>query len=857
MIIDSKHNKYTKSEYFSNFYCKDESLAEIVRFIQKYRNEVKVISFDFFDTLVYRTVPEPYILFKEVGRELIIKGNLKVKINIEEFAKIRQEAEQRARNKSYERFKTFEITLNDIYKQLSAILLDINDAINTEILTESKHIYINPSIVSFIYFLKEIGIKIIIISDTYFSANELLTILKYNNFDIALLDGIFVSSEFQCGKWDGKLFDVVIDSLGINPKEIIHIGDNFESDFKLPLLKGMYSLHYYRTNPYHDKIFEREYILSRGYEGITFSLNSLRIFAQRTITKSKNIEYKKLGAFILGPVFSRFADWAVNTFKQRGVKKVLALMREGEVLKKLLDESAQFYGIDLTVIPFYASRYSTTLAACGKPDLEIIRKGMSRRFAPSVSEILEGFGLSNDDIQIDEDMKNVKVNNNAIRERVEKFILKIGDIVKEKSKLKRDEFMSYFLQFYEGEEKIGLIDLGWGGTIQSNIGRIIKLEGLNIKLIGCYLATGAKASYLMMDGMEVYSYLNGFGSNELDNCLLLRSPEIIEQSIIADIGTTIGYKKQEDKVKPILKNIMTTKENTYKKKAIQEGILYFQKLWLSLLKEKKKDLLKNNNFLEDIDYLNRIIINRLIGFPTKMEAELFGSLYHDDNFGSNNFKKICSEDEIELFKNEGIFGLYKEAVYWPQGTICKIRPDIIDKIIDSWKNLHITYGKQGIIEKYKGYETDLTSEEKVEIMRFCEIDNPFFIVLINFNKGDILWFKENMKFKDLVAINGNIKEIDNKISKIQLNKRNTLFVISKKLSNNIRAYLRIITKWCYPDDKIILFCGNEDIKVIENGQLISLDLLEWMLQEGIKYRLKLSETDDFIPLYITILTKNN
>ena len=60
-------------------------------------------------------------------------------------------------------------------------------------------------------------------------------ILKNNGYE---MDRVFVSNEVGLTKATGNLYQYVKSELNVKPKEILHIGDNFWSDYKNAEDKG-------------------------------------------------------------------------------------------------------------------------------------------------------------------------------------------------------------------------------------------------------------------------------------------------------------------------------------------------------------------------------------------------------------------------------------------------------------------------------------------------------------------------------------------------------------------------------------------------------------------------------------------
>ena len=81
------------------------------------------ISTDLFDTLLYRKAHQPTSLFFELGKRLHSKNLLLKDIEPHDFYTLRIKAEMLARETKYQSQKIHEVTINEIYKELSNIVI--------------------------------------------------------------------------------------------------------------------------------------------------------------------------------------------------------------------------------------------------------------------------------------------------------------------------------------------------------------------------------------------------------------------------------------------------------------------------------------------------------------------------------------------------------------------------------------------------------------------------------------------------------------------------------------------------------------------------------------------------------------
>ena len=195
-------------------------------------NRYDVISFDIFDTLIYRCVGNPHNIFFEIEKVLYERyGNDYIG-----FAQKRIIAERQAISFSDKE----EILLNEIYKYLDINRKDI-------VCQLEKDIEIELSVVNFemLEIYQEClnqKKRVVMCSDMYLDKETIEKILQKNR--CADYEQLFLSSDRNKRKSTGTLYQELIDETGVMPKKILHIGDNFISDYLHAKKKGIAAFHY-------------------------------------------------------------------------------------------------------------------------------------------------------------------------------------------------------------------------------------------------------------------------------------------------------------------------------------------------------------------------------------------------------------------------------------------------------------------------------------------------------------------------------------------------------------------------------------------------------------------------------------
>ena len=195
--------------------------------------EYDVISFDVFDTLIFRKVRKPTDIFYLLEKEQNIPG----------LAKKRIRAEQRARDAKYMRHNTREVSIEDIYRELDIDGFDKYEIMHKEIEKELQNCYANPVMKKIAQILAGKHKTIVAVSDMYLHGEQIRQMLRKSGYEEILK--IYSSCDYSAGKSDGRLFPDILQEW--NPGSLIHIGDNFNSDVYQQQFLKMRTLHYLKS----------------------------------------------------------------------------------------------------------------------------------------------------------------------------------------------------------------------------------------------------------------------------------------------------------------------------------------------------------------------------------------------------------------------------------------------------------------------------------------------------------------------------------------------------------------------------------------------------------------------------------
>ena len=193
--------------------------------------DYEYISFDIFDTLIKRNCIHPHNVFNIVQNVY----NKKFKDKILNFSINRIKSEKKATQNC----KSDETTFDEIYKFLEKYYTKekCKKLKKIEISVEINICQKNKDLNDVLQYCIKNNKKIILTSDMYLDKSVIKRILAKNNIKYYKL---FLSSDYKVTKYSGNLFLKILENLNINKNQIIHIGDNYKSDYRQYVLFDFY-----------------------------------------------------------------------------------------------------------------------------------------------------------------------------------------------------------------------------------------------------------------------------------------------------------------------------------------------------------------------------------------------------------------------------------------------------------------------------------------------------------------------------------------------------------------------------------------------------------------------------------------
>ncbi len=637
---------------------------------------VRVVSFDVFDTLLFRRVPDPVDAFALVGERLRERGLLGGPVAAPVFARLRVAAERRVRELRAAADGGQEILLADVYRELAvasafAYRADPEVCADIEVDVENELLVPDLDVAALLDAARAARKTCVAVSDTYFTEGQLERLLGAR---LPPLDRLFVSSAHAVGK-GGGLWPLVFDALGVAPDEVLHVGDNEEADGRVPRELGVRTVPFERREPHLGELLVRERragspaVLGRaGDFGLTALRGKLLHRAEAIALPPELRPFWRYGAVTLGPALAGFADWVQERAVAYGASKALCAMREGAVLADLVNLAETPRGERVVAERLWLSRQVLARAAILTGNPGELAELLVRRSVPTVRQLAATLGLGTERLPALAAHLDARLDDLTLRQEV---LGTLGTDPELRTHVVAGaaEARSRVVRLVErlrppGERNLIIVDLGWQATMQALLDRVLRAEGVDVHTVGLYLLTHAGVLDRRLGGTEAHGFIGDAGEPATTVSTIIRSPEILEQACMPDHGSQVDL---DAELEPVLASqACEAAIQPAERHALQQGIHAFQREW-TRYRVSVPDALPS---LSGAAPILRGQVARAVAAPTGEEARMFASWLHDENFGSAGSEAMVAGDVLRglrYMEPHTLIELPMNDLYWPFG----------------------------------------------------------------------------------------------------------------------------------------------------------------------------------------------
>ena len=464
-------------------------------------NRGKIVTFDIFDTLLMRAVARPY----QVNEIIRFKVEDLLGRNFD-FPKIRLEAENDARQ-----VKGGDVTLDEIYKSFSKLSKLDHETCKKirelEIETELELILPRADVVAWFNELRDrYKKKIWLISDMYMQTPDLERLLK--KCGIEGYEKLLISCETGLRKDTSAIWEQFKqEGLDVSGR-LIHLGDNETSDIQIPSDRKFSTYHLMNATslfiltPFGKMLAERLSSKPSLYAGIFIGIVLAKKF-QSPFALNKDMtsrpgkivleNFRDFGYWFFGTPLLTFILWLIQKTREDGIRRMLFLARDGYFLQPLYKLVTELLNVEtLPSDYFYASRRAVTVASIS--DISHTEDILKLNFNGTLKQFFNvRFGLElGDDTKISLPHESFGFVKKVIERHAKEILPGVA--------VEQENYKKYIAELGGTFDDVGLADMGYSGTIQYHLQRLI-----GKKFTGYYFATTAKNLF----GAEAHERMRG------------------------------------------------------------------------------------------------------------------------------------------------------------------------------------------------------------------------------------------------------------------------------------------------------------------------------------------------------------
>ena len=573
------------------------------------------VSFDIFDTLMFRTVPHYTDLYSLIQ----LKYEESFELLNADFKKDRIAAEAKARRSRY----PAEVTLDYIYSFLPYHAQVVESLKKIEVDCEIACCMPNLLMIELLKWCRSQNKRVVIITDMYHCRDTLNAILKKIG---VIYDRLFISCEEGVTKRSGELFKVVLRDLDISAEQIIHTGDDPNNDILMPKSIGI-------------KAFERvadvlPYGKSSDKEPLVNHLHSLYC-ASCSLEDSEN-SLKKFAFCRLGPMCIDFCQWVHFQVERLNIERVLFVAREGFLLKLCYDILYPEDSRNVKYVRLNKNLLRLPLLNSKNPVDEFLRSVPSR-ITLGWEEILRNFFVEDivgykkkiesefPELNVDDWFSQEVLKSDSLERRVLLYLIDLQkDNVADQYRL-LDEYL-YDIGVYGN--RVALVNNSINGSGQSMIEQYVMKNGKKCDIVGLQFVKSSLCSKRLADRCHAwisdsslpqsYTYYYGYGNL------------ILEHLLFESVGTAMIFSRKEGKVDVVCECQRSEKKNNDLISKLQQLVLDFAKRY-------------KNNLNMSLNYTGARLFKKWMAMPDKESAMLFCELFDDDNDGEKKLADLSIE----------------------------------------------------------------------------------------------------------------------------------------------------------------------------------------------------------------------
>ncbi|MDI3468852.1 MAG: hypothetical protein OJF62_000915 [Pseudolabrys sp.] len=602
-----------------------------------------ICSFDIFDTFLLRACTTPDGVFERAFE--LSPLSLSHPRAVTSFVQHRIEAEARARIANFEKTKRREISIDEVYARFPFRLFGLDRSalpifVNAELAAEHDLCRVNSEILALYQSNRLSGVRTGFISDTYWHSDQIGSLLRKCAPGLTW-DFLYCSCEAGTSKSEG-LFDRYLAEQGVAPANALHIGDNEGADIKPAQRRGVRTRHYPQATPQFAQQLNRESALA----GILDSTKSQRLDRGfRTLRRlaaaraAQTGQAHTIGVSTLGPLmyaFDRFVQEQVKCIQAGGGRTAIAFLgRDGYLSHAIWQDAGrdggQYLELNRRISLMASAETLTPLADLLKtiPKIDAKTFGEIVKFeSPEVGKFFAGkpSGVAKGP-ELADALPHL-LNRKQIRRQAQAV---------------RNELLDYLrktIANFDAITDLILVDLGYSGSIQKALRRVLDCERIKTRLHGVYLLSRDEAFEEMAPNDTATGFISDLIVTPHFKRALTRNVSILEHLCCAPVSSVRSYANGAVCREPEVRQQGQIEACV----AAQDGARAFAKSARQLDAQHAFDPLAD---VDNAAHWAAVIFARLILLPSPDETAFLGAFLHDVNLGTTTTAPMVDVEDVK------------------------------------------------------------------------------------------------------------------------------------------------------------------------------------------------------------------
>jgi hypothetical protein len=381
------------------------------------------------------------------------------------------------------------------------------------------------------------------------------------------------------------------------------------------------------------------------------------------------------GCDVVGPLWFGFVEWCLEQARQRGLRRLYFVARDGQILQRIGARVAERRGLPVECRYLYGSRQAWHLPSVDRVDDAVLEWLFVRPRFLSVEQVLGRVGLEPE--QFAGVLEAAGLPRACWRDnltaaqcaRLRELVQSPGlaGAIASRAAVERELVIEYLRQegFFDAT-RAGIVDIGWHGNMQRSLASLLRLAGRPeaAGLTGLYFGLVRRPQFAPDQVLLDYWH----NDPTLKETIADQNLVLLEMLSAADHGSVVGFRKDRGVVVPVLGGDQNQGAITWGLKTLHAAILAFCDRWLEL--EPAANYPK-----ADLQALTRELLVLLNSHPQANEAATWAAFPHSVDQLERHSESFAPSMSFAELVRAIIRWEDRPLGWWMQGTQA-IRPSL-------------------------------------------------------------------------------------------------------------------------------------------------------------------------------------